>query len=61
MRYLFLRENVLVMNNIRFHRPENTLDTLLCLHKIFRNIRISALTIVIRVKLGLSLNIYGTK
>ena len=61
MRYLFLRENVLVMNNIRFHRPENTLDTLLCLHKIFRNIGISALTIVIRVKLGLSLNIYGTK
>ena len=61
MRYLFLRENVLVMNNIRFYRPENTLDTLLCLHKIFRNIRISALTIVIRVKLGLSLNIYGTK
>ena len=61
MRYLFLRENVLVMNNIRFHRPENTLDTLLCLHKIFRNIRISALTIVIRVKLGLSPNIYGTK
>ena len=44
------RENVLFMVNIKFHRPENTLDTLLCLHKVFPNVGVSTLTIVITVK-----------
>ena len=50
MRYLFLRENVLFMVNIRFHRPEPHWTPYDVYTKYFLTKGVSALTIVIRGK-----------
>ena len=50
MRYLFLRENVLFMVNIRFHLPKPHWTPYDVYTKYFFIIGVSALTIVIRVR-----------
>ena len=50
MRYLFLRENVLFMANIRFHLPKPPCTPYDVYRKYFFIIEVSALTIVIRFR-----------
>ena len=55
MRYLFLGENLLFMVNIRFHLPKPPRTPYNVYTKYFFIIGVSALTIMIRARLGLAL------
>ena len=56
MRYLFLRENVLFMVNIRFHLPKPHWTPYDVYTKYFFIIGVSALTIVIRLRVDFPLS-----